>query len=83
MKLKLSEWANLAEIIGAFAVVVSLLYVGIQVNDSASAVRSASANDANVALQNWYLQIGSDRETSELFYTALTSEAALSNQEEF
>jgi len=83
MKLKLSEWANLAEIIGAFAVVVSLLYVGIQVNDSASAVRSASANDANVALQNWYLQIGSDRETSELFYTALTSETPLSNQEEF
>ena len=83
MKLKLSEWANLAEIIGAFAVVVSLLYVGIQVNDSASAVRSASANDANVALQNWYLQIGSDRETSELFYTALTSETALSDDEEF
>jgi hypothetical protein len=83
MKLKLSEWANLAEIIGAFAVVVSLLYVGIQVNDSASAVRSASANDANVALQNWYLQIGSDRETSERFYAALTSETPLSNQEEF
>ena len=83
MKLKLSEWANLVQIIGAFAVFVSLLYVGIQVNDSASAVRSASANDANVALQNWYLQIGSDRETSERFYAALTSETPLSNQEEF
>ena len=62
MKLKLSELANIAEIIGAFAVVVSLIYVGIQVNDSAGAVRSASANDANVALQNWYLQIGSDQQ---------------------
>lgn len=83
MKLKLSELANFAEIIGAFAVVISLVYVGIQVNDSASAVRAASANDANVALQNWYLQIGSDQQTSELFYAALTSEEALSNQEEF
>ena len=83
MKLKLSEWASIAEIIGAFAVVISLLYVGVQVNDSASAVRSASANDANVALQNWYMQIGSDQQTSELFYEALTSEKALSNQEEF
>ncbi len=34
-------------------------------------------------MQNWYLQIGSDQQTSELFYNALTSEEALSNQEEF
>ena len=83
MKLKLSELASMAEIIGAFAVVISLIYVGVQVNDSAGAVRSASANDANVALQNWYLQIGSDQQTSELVYEALTSEEALSNHEEF
>jgi hypothetical protein len=83
MKLKLSEFASIAEIIGAFAVVISLIYVGIQVNDSTVAVRSASANDANVALQSWYLQIGSDQQTSELFYEALVSEEALSNQEEF
>ena len=83
MKLKLSEWASIAEIIGAFAVVISLIYVGIQVNDSTSAVRAASANDANVAMQNWYLQIGSNQQTSELFYQALISEEALSNEEEF
>ncbi len=83
MKLKLSELASIAEVIGAFAVVISLIYVGVQVNDSAGAVRSASANDANVALQNWYLQIGSDKQTSELFYEALTSEKALSDQKEF
>ncbi len=64
MKLKLSELASIAEIVGAFAVVISLIYVGIQVNDSAVAVRSSSANDANVALQNWYLQIGSEQQTS-------------------
>jgi len=58
MRLKLSEWASIAEIIGAFAVVISLLYAGVQVNDSASAVRSASANDVNVALQSRYLEIG-------------------------
>ncbi len=67
MKFKLSDLAIIAEIIGGFAVVISLIYVGVQVNDSAGAVRSASANDANVALQNWYLQIGSDQQTSELF----------------
>jgi hypothetical protein len=83
MKIKLSKLASIAEIIGAFAVVISLIYVGIQVNDSAGAARSASANDANVAMQNWYLQIGSNQQTSELFYRALMSEEALSNEEEF
>jgi hypothetical protein len=81
--MKLKEWASVAEIVGAFAVVISLLYVGVQVNDSASAVRAASANDVNVALQSWYLEIGTDQQTSELFYRALTSEEALSNEEEF
>ena len=83
MKLKLAEYASIAEIIGAFAVVISLIYVGVQVNGSTSAVRAASANDVNVALQSWYLQIGSNQQTSELFYEALTSEEALSNEEEF
>lgn len=83
MKLKLAEYASIAEIVGAFAVVISLLYVGVQVNDSASAVRAASANDVNVALQSWYLEIGTNQQTSELFYEALTSEEPLSNAEEF
>ena len=74
MKSKLSDLASIAEITGAFAVVISLIYVGIQVNDSAGAVRSAAANDANVALQNWYLQIGLDQQTSDLVYEALVSE---------
>ena len=56
MTSRLSNMAHLAEIIGAFAVVVSLVYVGLQVNDSVSASRSASVNAANVALQDWYLE---------------------------
>lgn len=83
MKLKLSELANIAEVVGAFAVVVSLIYVGVQVNDSNSAVRSAAVNDANVAVQEWYMQIGSDMQTSRLFYKALMSNEALPNEDEF
>ena len=82
MKLKLAEYAHIAEIIGAFAIVISLIYVGAQVKDSASAVRAASANDVNVALQSWYLEIGTDQQTSELLYESLTSEEALSTEEE-
>ena len=82
MKSKLVDLASIAEIIGAFAVVISLIYVGVQVNDSVSAVRSASANDANVAVQNWYLQIGSDPQTSRIFYDGLTSKEPLPTHDE-
>ena len=83
MKTKLSDLASVAEIVGAIAVILSLIYVGIQVNENASAVRSASANDANTAMQNWYLEVGSSQQTSELFYRALMSDEALRNDEEF
>jgi hypothetical protein len=75
--------AQLAEIIGAVAVVVSLVYVGIQVNDSVGASRSASVNDANVALQNWYLEVGTNEQASTLFYRGLMSREALPAEEEF
>ena len=83
MKSRLADVAHLAEIVGAFAVVVSLVYVGIQVNDGVGASRSASVNDANVALQSWYLEVGSNEQTSNLFYRGLLSDEALPNEEEF
>ena len=83
MKEKLQEYALIAEIISALAIFVSLIYVGIQVSDSASAVRSASLNDANNAVQSWYQQLGSSQQTSENWYKALISESALPDEEEF
>ena len=83
MKMKLKKWASLAEIIGAVAVVVSLIYVGIQVNDSAGASRSAAANDANVALQQWYMQVGQSKDTGSVVFRGLVSDQALEDEEEF
>ena len=71
------------ELIGAFAVVITLIYVGIQVRHSAGAVRSAAANDASVALQTVYLALGSNRQASEVWFTALTSPEPLSTHDEF
>ena len=33
MKLKLSEWASIAEVLSAVAIVVSLVFVGLQISD--------------------------------------------------
>lgn len=80
---RLSKMASIAEIVGAFAVVISLVYVGLQVNQSVGATRSASVNDANVGLQSWYLEVGSNEQTSALFYRGLMSDVALPAEQEF
>ena len=54
-KLKLSEWAHIAEIAGAFAVVISLLYVGYQIQLSTAerridSVQAITARDEQIAL---------------------------------
>ena len=46
MKFKLTEWAHVAEIIGAVAIIISLLYVSIQMKDTTRAIKSTATNDA-------------------------------------
>jgi hypothetical protein len=81
--LKLAQLADISQIVASVAVVVSLIYVGIQVSDNASAVRSAAANDAAVAMQNWYLEVGGNRQTSDLFINSMRGTGDLSVEDEF
>lgn len=83
MNQKLSDWASVAEIIGAAAIVISLIYVGIQVNDSTRAVRSATANDAAALTTSWYVEVGSDAQRGGVFYDGITSFESLSPKETF
>jgi hypothetical protein len=83
MKIKLTEWANIAEIVGAVAIIISLLYVSIQVRDSTSAIRSTATNDAATAMQSWYLEMGSNRQASDIWFNAMTSSDPLSTNDEF
>jgi hypothetical protein len=83
MKFKLSEWANIAEIIGAVAIIVSLIYVSVQVKDSTRAIKSTATNDAATAMQSWYQTVGSNEQTSRVFYIGMTDPDVLSREEMF
>ena len=39
-RLRLNEWANIAEIVSAAAVVVSLLYVGVEIGQNTAAIKA-------------------------------------------
>jgi hypothetical protein len=83
MQLTLTDLASIAQIIGALAVIVSLVYVAIQVKSNSIAVRSGSGNAANVAVQGWYLELGANQQASDLYIKAMTSKEPLPKEEEF
>jgi hypothetical protein len=83
MNLTLTDLASIAQVVGALAVVISLVYVALQVKSNSAAVRSASGTAANAAVQNWYMDLGSNQQISALYVRAMTSPEPLPRDEEF
>jgi hypothetical protein len=81
LKLKLSEMANIAEVIGAVAIIVSLIYVGIEVNDSTRAVRSATANETAAAISAWYRDVGGNQQAASVIQAGMSNPDSLSPDE--
>ncbi len=52
------------EVVGVVAVVLSLIFVGLEVNESTRATRSATAADTTAIVAEWYMSLGSDLEFS-------------------
>jgi hypothetical protein len=77
------EIGTLSEIIGSIAVVVSLIYLAIQIRDSAKASRSAAVTDATGGIQLWYQELGSNPATAELFLNGMADPDALSKRDQF
>lgn len=81
MNLALSDIASIAEVIGAIAVVISLIYVGMQLTDSTRAVRSATANEMYAAISSWYTHLGTDAQACSLFFRGMENLSSLSPEE--
>ena len=81
MKLRLKDIASIAEVIGAFAIIISLIYVGVQVNDSTRAVRSATANETAAAISSWYAEVGVDQHASQVIVDGFANPETLSREE--
>ena len=71
------------EIVGAAAVIATLIYLGRQIQDSARAARSAAVTDATNAIQTLYMELGSNPQSSELFLEGLTSYDSMADKKQF
>lgn len=53
----LSDWASIAEIVASITVVISLLFVGIQIRENTAEMRAAQSNDLYDAIRQVELTV--------------------------
>lgn len=73
----------IGELIGAVAVIATLIYLAQQIKDSARAARSAAVADATHTIQALYQELGTSSQSSELFLKGLTGYDSMSPSEQF
>jgi hypothetical protein len=79
--MNLNDLANIGQVIGAVAVVVSLFYVAHQIRQNTNAVRSATAQAVHEHFANWYQLVAADSELSKIVATGLRDYGSLSEEE--
>src|SRR6476620_11430810 len=79
--MNLNDLANIGQVIGAVAVVVSLFYVAHQIRQNTNAVRFATAQVVHEHFANWYQLVAADSELSKIVATGLRDYGSLSEEE--
>jgi hypothetical protein len=79
--MSLDDLANLGQVIGAIAVVISLIYVALQIRQNTNAVRSATAQTVHEHFANWYHLVAADGELAKIVANGLRDYASLSEHQ--
>lgn len=79
--MSLNDLANIGQVIGAIAVVISLIYVAIQIRQNTNAVRSATAQSVHEHFASWYRLLASDSAVAQVVIDGLKDYHSLSEKE--
>jgi hypothetical protein len=80
-KLQVSEWGSIAEVVTAIAVVISLIYVGLEVHRNTVTQVQASTQALITDINRTYETIAEDSELSCIYMRGLADFSALSAHE--
>lgn len=83
MKYNLKKIALFAEIFGGIAILISLIFVGIQFKENTKATRSATALATVSEMTSWYSNIGNSERGSYIFWNFLSNPDSLKPEERF
>src|SRR6476660_6748923 len=79
--MNLNDLANIGQVIGAVAVVVSLFYVAHQIRQNTNAVRSATAQAVHEHCAKWYHLVAADDTFFQIVAKGLRDYGSLSEKE--
>jgi hypothetical protein len=77
----LEQYAYLAQILAAVAVVASLVYLGLQVRQNTSAVRASSVDSASTSANAIRQSIYESAEVTRLYHSGMTDVEALTDED--
>ena len=77
----LQDWSDLAQVVGASAVVISLFYVGFQIKRNTSAVRSVTAQAVHDNYADWYMNLMGNTELNRIAIKGLKDYSSLNETE--
>lgn len=83
MEYNLENIALIIQIIGELAIIISLLFVGLQLRESAKATRSATAVTTVSELTSWYSNLGNSQQGSYVFWNFMTNPNSITPVERF
>jgi hypothetical protein len=83
MQDRLQKISIITEIVGAVAIVISLIFVGIQFTENTKATKSATAASTVATISSWYSGMGNNQQSSSLFYNFMADPDALTSEERF
>lgn len=79
--MSLVEWGALGELVGGVAIIVSLIYVGIQIKQNTMAQRLNTSHQISEDLADVYLFPSSSEDMARIFIDGLSKEHALKGPE--
>jgi hypothetical protein len=83
MEFNLDQVALIVEIIGGIVIIISLIFVGLQLKESAKATRSATAVTTVSELTSWYSNLGNSEQGSYVFWNFMTNPDSITPVERF
>ena len=83
MKLKLKQWAQIGEVIGAVAIVFSLIYVAFELRQNTEATQAATFQQMVQLSTTSLVTMASNAEMSDILRRGIQNPDALTDQERF
>ncbi len=83
MDIKSLKLKSALEALSVAAVVLSLIFVGLEVNESTRATRSATAAETTATIAEWYTSLGSDQQLSRAHLRFVTDPQSVTLEERF